>query len=414
MVVWVGADWDSAKCVVSYEVAGARRGGHVKRNPKDVARFVKRLSADEVVVGIESGDRLWQVLWRRAGAVVHVFDGKKARRFSESLCSSGARDDKRSAEDICLMVQSPGHQADANEDLPAELRSMTRLVQAQDEASQDVQRCEARLGSHLHQIHPALMEVVGSLQAQWLLKVLEAAPTPAAWAELDAEQRAALLVGSRRDKRDEIKQALDDDWGAVEDEEQDGVCYHVRQMVRALQDALRRKKAAQKALHEAVEKNSSAEAAGALHGVGDFLSANLAIALGDPNATQQHRDRVAVQLGAAPVTARSGTLGDAHPHVHMRRSASKILRKAGFLLGFQLVGRYRWAKAQFAFHMSRGQGTARAFRSVVRSFSRILHALIRDEAVFDEDRYIAALKAKRISWAMEIEPAGALLDAAPC
>ena len=93
MVTWVGADWDTKKSVVAFDDGSGVQRTKVKRHPRAVKRFVERLGRDKrIVVGIEAGDRLWARLWRQAGADVHVFDGTKSRRYSESLCSSGARD----------------------------------------------------------------------------------------------------------------------------------------------------------------------------------------------------------------------------------------------------------------------------------------------------------------------------------
>jgi hypothetical protein len=112
---WTHADWDSAKCAVAYEDPEGRvRKANVKRHPDSVAEFLVPFESQRVTIGIEDGDSLWQRLWKNAGAKVFVFDGKKARRFSESLRSSGARDDKRAAKDLLEMVKSKRHREHAN------------------------------------------------------------------------------------------------------------------------------------------------------------------------------------------------------------------------------------------------------------------------------------------------------------
>jgi len=154
MVTWIGADWDSEKCVVAYSDGQAVKRAKVKRHPRDVELFVQQF--DGCVVGIESGDNLWPKLWRHAGAVVHVFDGKKARNYSESLCSSGARDDRRSAEDILEMVQSKPHRHNSNVEPGGVLAAFERLLRIQEDARKDVTRHKNRLTSLLRQVHPAL------------------------------------------------------------------------------------------------------------------------------------------------------------------------------------------------------------------------------------------------------------------
>ena len=64
--------------------------------------------------------------------------------------------------------------------------------------------------------------------------------------------------------------------------------------------------------------------------------------------------------------------------------------------------RHRWAQAQYAHCKSRGKSTFSSRRRVARSFMRVLHALLRDGEAFDQTRYISALKAKGVEWAMAL------------
>ena len=58
---------------------------------------------------IESGAMYWVKLLHAAGAEVHIVDAKRAKRFAESLCASGAKDDARDARTLSLMGCSPCH-----------------------------------------------------------------------------------------------------------------------------------------------------------------------------------------------------------------------------------------------------------------------------------------------------------------
>ena len=72
------------------------------------------------------------------------------------------------------------------------------------------------------------------------------------------------------------------------------------------------------------------------------------------------------------------------------------------ILGMQLVKHYRFARAQYGDLRARGKRAADAFRRIIRSFSRILHAVIRDGKAFDEEVYIASLKRKGVKWALAL------------
>lgn len=400
MVTWIGADWDSDKCVVLYSDGHVCKRGKVKRHPRDVGRFVRQF--DECVVGIESGDPLWAKLWRQTGAVVHVFDGKKARRFSESLCSSGARDDRRSAEDILHMVQSNAHRRSSNEEPGGVLAALHRLLRMQEDARKDVARYKNRLTSLLRQVHPEFACSLPDLDKKWVLRVLKAAPTPAAWNELSRDEKDAALKNSSTKARLQIEERLGEDWAVVEPAEEPVVRLQVRQLVSFLEQALEAKRQVKKQLEEAGREHNVVRLFRGVDGLGDLLATAAAVALQLPSPKGEHRDRVAVRLGSAPVTGRSGVMGDKSPHVSMRRGTSRTLRNAGHLLAAQLVRRHRWAKAQFAFYRSKGIGSSGAFRRVARSFSRILVAIERDQSQFDEQLYISKLKQNKVVWAMSL------------
>jgi hypothetical protein len=63
---------------------------------------------------------------------------------------------------------------------------------------------------------------------------------------------------------------------------------------------------------------------------------------------------------------------------------------------------YRFAHAPYDDLRARGKRAAGAFCRIVRSFSRVLYALIRDGKALDEDLYIAALKKRGVTWAQAL------------
>ena len=80
---WVGADWDSEKCVIEAEVDGRILQRKVARHPEAVSVLVEELGADELVVGLEAGDPLWERMWEEAGAEVVSVDP----RYTSQVCS---------------------------------------------------------------------------------------------------------------------------------------------------------------------------------------------------------------------------------------------------------------------------------------------------------------------------------------
>ena len=397
---WIGADWDSAKCVVAYEDSEGRvRRAKVKRHPAAVAEFLEPFGKQQVTVGIEDGDRLWQRLWKNAGAKVFVFDGKKARRFSESLRSSGARDDKRAAKDLLEMVKSKRHREHAN--APRRAHSASLLQMDVEIATKKVVEHEGRLVALLKQYHPALVIALQKrMRNEYALRIIELCPTAVSFKKLGKTAREEVAALTRSSRTAHLLEAAYEDWGAILTKEEPSVARLLRAEVGSLRHALLRKRAANEALSKAAETSPLRPLVGDMKGVGPYTLAALTIAADDSDGTR--RDGIAVLLGAAPVTRRSGQLGDASPSVAMRRACSSTLKKSAHILGMQLVKHYRFARAQYDDLRARGKRAAGAFRRIVRSFSRVLHALIRDGKAFDEDVYIAALKRRGVTWAQAL------------
>lgn len=399
MVIWIGADWDSEKCVVEADSGAEVLKASVLRRPEEVKAFVERLGAGTKVVGIEAGDPLWATLWEQAGAEVFVFDPKKAKRYAQSLCSSNASDDKRSATTLREQVASEAHRSKANQPLPRELRGLDRMTTLLDTLSREATRESNRLGALLRQVHPALRPVLGDLDSVSVIRLIQAVPTPGTWRELSEDERTKVLKGLRTKRRVQVEKVIGEVWTVFNKCEERAARLQVRQVANLLQASLDAKKQAEAELEDFIAEDQVATTVTSVSGIGRFLGAGAAVALG---GTDGDRDRMALRTGAAPVTSRSGARGDRQPAVRMRRSSGSIMRKVGYLIAVQLVVRHRWAKAQFAFYRSKGIRSAGAYRRISRSFGRVLAALVRNQVPFDEERYVKALKGKGVVWAAEL------------
>ena len=413
MKVYVGADWDKEKCVVAWRHEGKVRHDTVKRDPESVEAFVARVreahgvEQSEIEVGIEAGDPFWVVLWKRSCGEAWVFDGKKVRRFLESLCVSGAHDDRRSSDALLGMVEGPTHRNRANVMLAPEMEALHTAHTAKLEATRDVIAATNRLWALLQQSYPGLKADHATCHSQWFLGALELAPTARAWAELSNEQRAAALKGTSRRRREDYAKRFAADLGALDEEHESSMRMRIRNAVDMLRTTLRCEARAQTELEERLDKTSGLDHIRSIEGVGPVIASGLALAftIGDGrsnDAPGQQRDAAAIVIGAAPVTSRSGTMGDAAPRARMRRTASNLLKLIPNFLGLQLISRHDWAAAAFTYYRSRGKSPNTAYRCITRSFLRVVQALERDGTTFDSDRYVAALKKKGVPWALAL------------
>lgn len=414
MRVQIGADWDRDKCVVAWKHGKKTRYDKVLRNLEAVKAFVEKVvrvtepdSEAGIEVAIEAGDRYWLVLWQSAGADVFVFDGRKTRRFAESLCSSAASDDRRSADALLGMLASQAHRNNANVQMPDEVRSLMKLLAIRKQASDAANEASNRLWAALRDSRPSLDATGKQLRSQWLLDALAAAPTASVWNGLEPERQRELLAGSRSDRREAISTALGKDVIAVTEVMETAVQLEIQMAIDVLNTMRRWEKVAEAKLKAALEASETLAHVGEISGIGPVIKTAMTISFGIAHEQTKasgltNRDAAAMILGAAPVTRRSGVIGDASPKASMRRAGNALLRAIPYLLGLQLSNRHRWAKAAYAHYKARGKSAADAFRCITRSFLRVVQAMERDGLAFDEERYITALKSKGVEWAMAL------------
>lgn len=397
--IWVGADWDSEKCVVEAELGQKLWKQTVSRHPSAVAELVDKLGPGRLVLGIEAGDPLWERLWEEAGAEVFIFNPMKAKQYAKSLNSSGAGDDKRSASTLRKQLKSEEHRKASNCPLPQELRGLNQVVSARETLGGEVSRWSNRLNDLLRQVHPALRPKLGGLDSNWALNLVRSIPTPTTWLELSDKERQGVLKRVPVRRRAEVVDAIGERWCCHDAAEERAARFRVRECAEFLALATQQKKLADKEIDAITMDNSENSLVRSVRGLGTVLSAGANLALA---GSKRDRDRFGRQTGSAPVTIKSGVRGDANPPVFMRRTVNATMRRIGYLIAVQLVAHHGWAKAQFAYHRSKGIEAPGAFRRISRSFGRILSAMIKNQTEFDEELYIASLKRKGVVWAQAL------------
>lgn len=412
MKIYVGVDWDTELAVCCYGEGGSapRRFHSVRLDPDELVRFCDELAtmgATHLVVGVEAGHELWVRLWHGCASDalaidVHVIDGKQAKRFTESLCSSRASDDPRSAEALFLMVQSSAHRKAPWQPLSSSAQRIAATCRMHAMVTREVVRTTNRIRAELNGIAPGVNAVLKDLTANWVRDLLRKAPTPHHLRALPATERRQLKFG--RQNPAAILEAYEQ-WEHIE-----GVQWradHVRLLVEQLDLLVKQKKQLTKTLEALVAADPIGKQLLAMLGIGPKSAANLVqfAFVGDLD----RRDAAALGLCVTPVTIRSGKRGRKQPLVVMRRSAASEARAAGYTIGMQVVKHLPWAKAQYQHYIRKGHNPASAYRRVTRSLLRLLTALLRDGSTYDEQRYIKCLIGHSVPWAADLAP---LLEAA--
>lgn len=407
MELYVGADWDSKCCVVDVRDAGGAQcvRSRVARDAASVAAFVDELldsGATGVRVGVESGDPLWVRMWCATRATVHVINSRQAKAFIDFMSSSLSRSDVGSAEALAAIVAMPSHRGDpVNVETTDEADGTRVLLKTLDMTTTNQARALNQMRSHLRTYWPALerhLPKAEMMTTTWFARVLEAVPSQRAWAALDPAAQEEVLGFAREARRHALRKALDQDDAALGTELDAAVQARTRCLLRSLRTAIENKKAAQQAANAAAARSEIGKVVRTFNGIGPFLGLAVLVTL----IVAPGRDLGASHLCTTPETAASGHLGRLHPLVMMRRSASSVMRKGGLQLGLAAREHTEWGRAQYAWLRAQGKTHGTAARIVGRSYYRIIHAVVRDNATYDEQRYIDKQKARGVPWAQPL------------
>jgi hypothetical protein len=337
---------------------------------------------------------VWLLL--AAGVVVHIVDPKQVARFSESLGSSGAKDDAR---DACTLVALAFSRPLPAWTPPSEAqRRLERALSQQEALTIKRSRETQQLREDLKVTQPALEAAMDELDAKWVRALLKRIPTARHASSLKRDGLARVMSGARPATIDRVWSALQQP--AVRPltafEAEDEACT-VRDSLARLEQFDENLERITRLIERILEDFEASATIDAIPGLGTKLTAAV-VAYG---AIDGDRDASAVRMGAAPVFRGSGRLPDGQPKgvTVMRRSCSSAARRAVYMLGRAAVRNLPWARAQFDASKARGKRAGTAYRQVVRSLLRLINALVRNKSAYDEQRYIAALKQQGVAWA---------------
>lgn len=410
MKAYVGVDWSATEvaCAMAVGDGPVRRLKSARRSFASVKALVDDVRArdqvTEVAVVIEAGAPGWAELFHQAGASVFVVDPKQAKAFAASVCSSGAKDDARDAENLVGMLRGQQHRLRVwapKDDLRAQLDELGSMHEA---LSQDVRRAEQRLRGLLRERMPAVDQVIYDLGRPWALRLLREAPTPWHATRLgnDALEAALAAGGARPTTRAKVHEAYAAcvaPWLTEATARAHAV--HLRQLVEQI-DFLARQLAEVEAQLDALTADLDLrKTLESVSGVALLMASRLMQYAFDE--TPSHRDAAGVRIGACPVFSGSGKTPKGTPkgRARMRRATDPRARASCYLLGRQAALQLGWARRMYADARRRGQNAATAYRRIARALLRILTAMVRTGEAYDDARYVAALRSKGVTWADE-------------
>lgn len=411
MRVYVGADWSANEIAVATLTdrnEKPRKWGKTGRSIREVQVLMQRLrkeypQAQSIHVVIETGTTGWPEMLHEAGAVVHVVDARQAKRFAESLSSSGAKDDARDAAVLAQLCQERSSRLDVWSTEDPELAQLRALSIDHELATTQSTQARQRLRSLLSETFPTLNRVLGDVQKLWVERLLRLVPTRAHAARVHRPEFDLAMKGTRPATREQVWTCLQNA-GMLQIDVQRGdvLARRVERMLDQIKYHRERLKELERQLDEASTDFESRDRVESVPGLGMKLATRLILMVFHKMPT--HRDEAGITMGACPVFDGSGTLPDGRPKgtVKMRRAGDSRARATTYLIGRLAVQRLPWAQARYAHDRAKNKSAATSYRSIARSLLRILSALVISGEDYDDARYVERLKVQGVPWAMKL------------
>ena len=415
MRTYVGVDWSATEvaCSTAFADEPLRRIFGANRSLESVEELMGRVQrrdpdAKELHVIIEAGAPGWQELFHHAGGIVHVADPKQAKSFAASRCSSGAKDDGRDGDNLVEMGRSPLHCPKVwtpDSELHTQLRELATFHESLTKSAGATQQ---RLRALLRERFPTLEGELGDLKRRWVSVLLEAVPTPWHARGLTEARFHELMRGSRAraTTRRRVFAAIQRGQAPwMTEGEAQVLALRVTMLVEQLDLFVRQLDEVEAQLDQLTAGLIVRDQLESVGGIGMKMAVRLLeLAFEELPAD---RDQAARLLGASPVFIGSGKTRSGKPKgkVIMRRAVNHRAKATAYLLGRLASQQLDWAGAMYGDARQRGQTASTAYRRIARSLLRILTAMVRTGEPYDNERYVAALQAKGVRWAMELDKA---------
>lgn len=400
---FVGLDWADQKHAWCLQAAGAtqRENGEVEHTPETVEAWVgqlgRRFGNRPIAVAVEQVKGALVFMLSKY-ELLHLFPVPPAMSASmrDALYPSGAKDDPRDAE---LLLDLLLKHRDKLRRLAPDSEATRRIQNLVEERRNLVDEKTAqtnRLTNHLKIYFPQMLGWFDRLDTELVCALLERWPT---LEELQKVPPARLRTFFRKHRcRDQeliehrmvgIQQAIPATRDRAVIEAKSAVVKVSAQLIRSLVCGIAD---LDRKIEEAAAAHPDFFIFESLPGAGAALAPRLLVAFGSQRERYANAEEVQAYTGIAPVTERSGK----KKWVHFRWACPKFLRQTFHEWAGHSIAHSHWARSYYQQQRERGKGHHAAVRGLAFKWIRIVFRCWKDEVVYDENKYLAAL-AKRHS-----------------
>jgi transposase len=399
----VGIDWADRKHAWCVQAAGTtqRESGEVEHTPEAVEAWIgqlcQRFGNRPIAVAVEQVKGALVFMLSKYEPL-HLFPVPPAMsaKLRQALYPSGAKDDPRDADLLVdLLLQHRDKLRRLSPDSEA-TRRVQNLVEERRHLVEEKTAQSNRLTNHLKIYFPQMLKWFDRLDTELVCALLERWPT---LEELQKVPSVRLRTFFRKHRcRDQelierrmvgIQQAIPATRDGAVIEAKSAVvkvsAQLIRSLVRGIADLDRK-------IEEAAAAHPDFFIFESLPGAGAALAPRLLAAFGSQRERYANAEEVQAYTGIAPVTERSGK----KKWVHFRWACPKFLRQTFHEWAGHSVAHSQWARSYYQQQRERGKGHHAAVRGLAFKWIRIVFRCWKDEVVYDENKYLAAL-AKRHS-----------------
>jgi transposase len=399
----VGIDWADQKHAWCLQAAGTtqRESGEVEHTPEAVEAWVgqlcQRFGNRPIAVAVEQVKGALVFMLSKYEPL-HLFPVPPAMSASmrDALYPSGAKDDPRDAELLLDLLMKHRDKLRRLAPDSEATRRVQNLVEERRNLVDEKTAQSNRLTNHLKIYFPQMLGWFDRLDTELVCALLERWPT---LEELQKVPPARLRTFFRKHRcRDQelierrlvgIRQAMP----AIRDraviEAKSTVVKVSAQLIRSL---IRGVADLDRKIEEAAAAHPDFFIFESLPGAGAALAPRLLAAFGSQRERYANAAEVQAYTGIAPVTERSGK----KKWVHFRWACPKFLRQTFHEWAGHSIAHSQWARSYYQQQQERGKGHHAAVRGLAFKWIRIVFRCWKDEVVYDENKYLAAL-AKRYS-----------------
>lgn len=408
LAAFIGLDWADEQHAVCLRVAATNeiRTFSVEQQAHKLHAWVASLHQEfgglKIGIAIEkSRGGLIYALMGYDFLILYPINPKALAKYRESGCVSGAKDDPSDA--ALLMDLIYRHRDRYRPWVPdtAETRMIQLLSEHRRRIVNDQTALTNRLEALLKGYFPQALEWAGALDT------LQACDFLTKWPSLQSVQSAKpaqlrkfyLDHGCRRTQLiEERLQGIRDARFLTED---DAVVRSSVLMVQATADALRPIIAAIKRFNQELEvafqQHPDHELFESFPGAGDVMEPRLLAAMGSDRARFDTAIEIQQFSGIAPVTKRSGKMC----YVHRRYACPKFVLQT-FHEWSRITIRYSvWARAYYEYQRGIGKRHHAAIRTLAYKWIRIVFRCWKDNVLYNESIYLAALRRTKPAWAVK-------------